>query len=600
MSVHDWVLDSPVAPALARALLARQREHGVEAAYQAVREGTKAHAPPDFIGTLSGEQAGLWIAAALAALEERIDTLHELHQRSAYWWMWSLRRVPDEIFADPAFGSPIQQNLPDGLFPPDASAPAYRNRIIAEAMGGSASRAPQQAVAGSDPDILPTAAFAADEFEGFRLAMVVGFSIAVGRFMTMRLMCSGGAVFTFTGSAAPNVSLSGSSAITVLLGEWRLGRQARLDRLGIHPETSQDHAASGSAADPAVLLLHRRQHPVAMLGKHLVDGLDVSMAQAFLSRSFQTYFRLERYSLKSFADLLRKPELRDWRVWHPDLPVILGTLLVLAYAFHSAAKPRLRALIHGYIALRRSDLVTLYDETRTDIEHVLTEMLAGLTPPIPQTCGELIVALTLLRANPMVLMSGPGAVETDDGWVMLNFSGLSERFAQVLEYPGVDGAVANVRGRAFEVSIQDRIDATSWCPPESLRKYVNADLKKDGRTVGEVDAIAHNSGVTILISAKSIAVGDLYILGDYAARREAARKVIQALERWRTLMSELLVDLAPGRRNFDFSGAGQIVGLVTTPNALSVPVEQALRPTGLSGLPEYVSVEELMTWLHCH
>lgn len=600
MAVHDWVLDSPVQLALVRALEDNGRQRGADLAYDTVREATAALAPPGFTGTLSGADSGAWIEAALEALAARAATLDALHERSAYWWLWVLRRVPDRLFADPAFGAPIQRHVPDGLFTPDASAPAYRNRLIAEALGGAASGPPERLAVSADPDKGLTDAFAADREVGHRVATLVGFAVAVGRFMTMRLLGSAGAEFTFSGGPVPNVSLRGLPAVTTLFGEWRLARQARLDRLGVHPSVSQDHSAPGSASDPAVLLLHRRQGPQPMPAARVVDGLESPISELAEAETFQMYYRLERHSLKSFAGLLAMPLLRDWAVWHPDLPATLAGLLVAAYCFQYGAKARLRALALGYIAVRRSELIELYDTTRPAVDRVLGEMLAGLTPPVPQTGEQLIDSLASLRPNAMRLTSGPGAVESDDGWIALNFAGLTERFAQALEYPGAQGEIANVRARAFEASLQARIDETSWAPPSSLRRYVNVDLRRNGRTIGEVDAIAHKAGITILVSAKSILIGDPYILGDFAARREAAGKVVSALERWRTLLADLAADPAPARGNFDLRGAGKLVGIVSTPNALTVPVDVAVRPTGLPGLPEYVSVDELTAWLHNH
>jgi hypothetical protein len=298
--------------------------------------------------------------------------------------------------------------------------------------------------------------------------------------------------------------------------------------------------------------------------------------------------------------MLAEPYVRDWSLWHPELATVLTGLLMSAYCFTYGAKARLRALGLGYIAVRRSELVSLYDQSRPAYERVLSTMLSGVAPPIPATGEACLGALGALAASPLTLTPGPGVLLSDDGWVALDFAALTQRFEQVLEFPALSGAGANVRGFAFEASFQSWIDGTSWSPPDSLRAYIGKHLKAGGKYLGEVDAIAHKQGVTLLVSCKSITVGAPYVLGDHAARREAAEKVTKALARWTEFLSSLVAEPTPVNGNFDLSDAGQLIGVVTTPNVVTIPIDQAVRPSGLSGLPQYASAEELLRWFQLH
>ncbi|HYC31972.1 MAG TPA: hypothetical protein VEB59_06750, partial [Gemmatimonadales bacterium] len=377
-------------------------------------------------------------------------------------------------------------------------------------------------------------------------------------------------------------------------------RQQHLDRLGIYPDVSTDPSAPASAEDPAVLLLHRRDVPLDMPVRVILDGIEASSITAGPNEALRTYYALERRSLRSFARLLSRDEVRDWSLWHNELATVLAGLLVAAVCFNEGPKARLRALGLGYIVVARDHAIHLYSFLHPAVEGVLRTMLGGGAPPVPPTGEAWLAALASLPPDPLRLALGPCLLESTDDWAILDWAGLSLRFGQVLEYPRLAGEIANVRARAFEEALQEAIDQTPWAPPPELRRLAGRDLKQGGRVIGEVDAVAHEDGRTLLVSAKSISVGDAYVAGDYNARREAAQKVLAALSRWDALLADLSADPAPEGANYDLRSAGDLIGVVVTPNALPIPLDAAVRTTAVPGVLAYMSVHELLERLRAN
>ena len=167
-----------------------------------------------------------------------------------------------------------------------------------------------------------------------RAARLLGFCITVGQLMDTRLLGAGGATFEFTGEVMPRVTLRGKEALSLLLADFRLSRQQHLDRLGIYPDVSTDPSAPASTEDPAVLLLHRRDVPVDMPVRVILDGIEATSITPGPNEVLRTYYALERRSLRSFARLLSRDEVRDWSLWHNELATVLAGLLISAVCFN--------------------------------------------------------------------------------------------------------------------------------------------------------------------------------------------------------------------------------------------------------------------------
>jgi len=140
-----------------------------------------------------------------------------------------------------------------------------------------------------------------------------------------------------------------------------------------------------------------------------------------------------------------------------------------------------------------------------------------------------------------------------------------------------DGPDANVWAERFEHDVQAVIDASPWRPPDSLRHLVGKSIKDGGRTITDIDGIAYNDRLVVLVDAKAwITSADLEY-GDFRAVRNHRQAAEQAEASWRKKVatikakpSVLKVTLPP---NVDIRG---IVVCPDVPYVLPGPCTQVI------------------------
>jgi hypothetical protein len=99
-----------------------------------------------------------------------------------------------------------------------------------------------------------------------------------------------------------------------------------------------------------------------------------------------------------------------------------------------------------------------------------------------------------------------------------------------------------------------------------LRQFVARRLEFGGNTIGDIEAIAHKSGRTILISCKSIIYTSEYDAGRYNQVRNQAARIEEALRDWDKFLETLRSH--PRGGNYDLRSAGELFGVVVTPHVV--------------------------------
>jgi len=128
-----------------------------------------------------------------------------------------------------------------------------------------------------------------------------------------------------------------------------------------------------------------------------------------------------------------------------------------------------------------------------------------------------------------------------------------------------------------------------------IRKLIGHQFKKDGKWIGEVDAIASRANKLILVSGKSVIERAEYDRGDYTAVRNARIMLEDAAESVGKLARHFQSH-PDGGSEYDFTGYDTIVGVVVTPQVMVVK-EPLLSQESLPALRTYSGSDQFCDWL---
>jgi len=165
----------------------------------------------------------------------------------------------------------------------------------------------------------------------------------------------------------------------------------------------------------------------------------------------------------------------------------------------------------------------------------------------------------------------------------------------LLEFPRISGNPANVRADHFELTVQGVIDSSQWCPSNELRKLRGLKIRHGGRVITDLDGIGAHGDTLLIVSCKSLIYSAEYDIGGYAAVRNAATTIENAVVHWNGIETFFEANLKGD--NYDFSGYRQLIAVVCTPDPVFVPFGPATQPVA-PGLLAASSLFELSTWLH--
>lgn len=518
------------------------------------------------VGGLNGEPAHAllreWIQATEAFAATRIATVW-----APYRWLWYLRRTGDDIF---------RGNLP--------TTQRY-DRTLTEALcvQGDGQEAPH--VLASDSDGRTAVGYPIAQGVANTVAFACGFGVAASRLHAcLRSVAKDATLHVETG--IPTVVREPEEQEAV---EAYDARSAADQQMVSYLGTFQDLSV-GATSQSALGLFMRAQEPYELTVPPIILGREVWP-------SFEGNYVPAIIHLGSVATLMRHADMVDPALWHPDLAALVALASLSMLLVVRKEMFLLKSCMNGYDLVRRDRLAALFDEARPDILDPLMATLPGLSPGLPRDGNAFVVRLLEMTPSGWPLVAGPVAVPADDDQIALNMGAASDRLIRRIELPNVQGAVANIRSVAFEESVQERIDRTTWAPPRVLRELVRRQLRKDRKRIGECDAVAHKAGKTILVSCKARPYTLHYDAGIYSDVRNATTALTQDVAEWERFVR----DLGQSRRgdNYDLESAGELIGVVVTPHVLYVRSGTLTRMADTE-LRTYSSAGELMAWLEAH
>jgi hypothetical protein len=163
-----------------------------------------------------------------------------------------------------------------------------------------------------------------------------------------------------------------------------------------------------------------------------------------------------------------------------------------------------------------------------------------------------------------------------------------------------EGSAANIWGAAFESVTQNFIDQSPLRPPAGLRPLIRKKIKRNGRAITDIDAVAFAQNTVILIDAKAFKVSAALARGEYSATLTMRERVEAASAAWRDRIG--LIQQEPRLLGVQIPDGAAIDGLVVLPFVPYVHFGAATESVPALSLLRASSFSELMaaSMIHGH
>lgn len=312
--------------------------------------------------------------------------------------------------------------------------------------------------------------------------------------------------------------------------------------------------------DPPMLVAYRFHHGFALdetWGGPYISASPIEEPVQFTIRAFVTgdekYLVLGRHDvLASFDDPTAAVCL-----------IVFGNALlrhVLAFAEDAGQTlPRL-----GLMWIANDDLQARVDATLRD-----PAVLTWLSENKHNTLTAVQVIQRVLDLYQHGRRSFPGPVlQEHAGQTLVDAWAYAWHVTHGLKLSPSGGPIANLSGEAFELVTQELIDASVLAPPVKIRELRGKDLRLNGRSVTDADALLVAGNKLFLISCKRFVTPVAYLAGEHAAARSGTDRLDKALDEWRDRIAKLREN--PVGDNYDLSGY-EVEGFVLLPELVFTP-----------------------------
>lgn len=288
-------------------------------------------------------------------------------------------------------------------------------------------------------------------------------------------------------------------------------------------------------------------------------------------------------------DLYRLPAMKAINI-NDGAALNLITLLLGGRLLESRRLAAMRVMELGYFVVDVDEWNGLANEEYASVCDRIRTALPQLSAPA--TFELFSAACHAYRGSAWPIVHG-NPVRTTPNYVCIDMWAASMGFITALQFPKVQGQVANERATWFEDVVQELIDSTQWTAPEvhSLRQK---HLSLGGKKLTDIDAIGIRGRDLLIVSCKSIPYTMEYDRGDYKAIRNAESTVVDAVAHWKGIVETL--DATRVGENYNLSGFDRIIGVVCTPFTVYTRSAEALSTT-TGSLRWASSVDELAHFL---
>lgn len=276
--------------------------------------------------------------------------------------------------------------------------------------------------------------------------------------------------------------------------------------------------------------------------------------------------------LDALFDLYRLPAMAAINIDDGAL-LNLITLLLGGRLLEFRRFAALRVMETGYFVVDPDEWDGLANEEYASVCDRIRSALPQLNAPA--TFELFSAACQAYRGSAWPIVHG-NPVRTTPNYVCIDMWAASMGFITALQFPKVQGQVANERAAWFEDVVQELIDTTPWTARE-IRSLRQKPLTLGGKTLTDIDAIGTRGGDLLIVSCKSIPYTMDYDRGVYNAIRNAETTVVNAVAHWKGIVETL--DANRVGDNYNLSGFDRIIGVVCTPFAVYTKSGEALSTT---------------------
>ena len=279
----------------------------------------------------------------------------------------------------------------------------------------------------------------------------------------------------------------------------------------------------------------------------------------------------------------------DWI--QPEVGALLVLLIIsIAFYLHFDNAPVTLGQ-YGYCLMDLEMFKVAVDERIAEACSIVQQLT--LSSNLPTTSSDLLHTLETCSGSIWPLQHG-SPIRRDGDLICVDLYAASARLNALLEFPIVQGKVANARAAHFELAAQAVIDDSPWCPNNDLKQLRGRKLRYNNQDVTDIDAVGEYNGTLLMVSCKSVIYTGAYDSGDYALVRNRSELVEKAVRYWtdkKTFFEAHKLGL-----NYDFTGYEKFVAVVCTP----WPVYTSIGPATAELAPRLfaaTSLYELGQWL---
>ena len=478
-------------------------------------------------------------------------------------WLWYLRRLPRHIF--------------EGTLPTTFSYDSSLAEILSEYgnTNTTATSSPGSAVS-----------YKIDDSVVRRVVKFCGGVILLSQIHVLLRLAGKGAFFSFETSqisALPDARPSIEISQAIRLYDKRVAAGSHfLNRTGTSITSDQQLNKENISS---IFLITRAEQPFwgqVASGRLVREHADLEVFYNFIPSII---------SVEQLRVLNSDPRLLGFDWIQPEVGALLILLIVsIAFYLHFDNAPVTLGQ-YGYCLMDLEMFKITVDERITEACSIVQQLT--LISSLPTTSAELFHTLEASSGSIWPLQPG-SPIRTDGDLICVDLYAATARLNSLLEFPNVQGKVANARAAHFELAAQAVIDDSPWCPGKHLKKLRGRKLRYENQDVTDIDAIGECNKTLLMVSCKSMIYSGAYDAGEYAAVKNKSDTIHLAVTQWEEKRSFLEKHkLSP---NYDFRNYQRLLAVVCTPSPLYVSIGPATREIA-PHLFAATSLYELGQWL---
>lgn len=246
---------------------------------------------------------------------------------------------------------------------------------------------------------------------------------------------------------------------------------------------------------------------------------------------------------------------------------------------------------YGYCLMDLEMFKITVDERITEARSIVQQLT--LSSNLPTTSADLLRTLETCSGSIWPLRFG-SPLRRDGELICVDLYAATARLNSLLEFPHVQGKIANARAAHFELAAQALIDDSPWRPGKDLTQLRGRKLRYENQDVTDIDAIGEYNGTLLMVSCKSVIYSSAYDAGEYAVVKNKSDMINLAVTHWEG-KRDFFVKHTIGA-NYDFRNYQRLLAVVCTPWPVYVSIGPATREIA-PHLLAATSLYELGQWL---